>query len=276
MVVIVGVVGGVRGGVAAAVAIGDELGAETDRGVHPGTQVGRGVAIGFDQDDVAQRADGGGHVDVEGFLDIPACAGRASGQRACLAILVNDGEAAGPAGGQAPGGPVGREVGGCVGIVVGVHHRYGLATARDGRGQGVRALQARGAVPIAGRGGVWARGGLQIVPQAGADQRQAGHVAGARGSAGAVVVRVVRGRSHGLGCLRHLDACSGLDRSGGTSGAQDAERQDRHQRDDDPDAGHTQAESFPTNHVFLSPFRNYGQLSLTRVEHHENVYFWAI
>src|SRR5262249_35969823 len=64
----VGVVAGIGGRRRGAVAVGYEASAHADRGVHRRAQVGQVRVTGLDQEDVAGRADGRDHVEVQRLL----------------------------------------------------------------------------------------------------------------------------------------------------------------------------------------------------------------
>src|SRR5207302_4892202 len=75
----------------AAVAVGDGLGAHGCRPVDSGAEVGKGVRVRFDEQDVAVGADGRGHVEVQGDLLAPTDVAR--WKRTRLAVLVDLAEA---------------------------------------------------------------------------------------------------------------------------------------------------------------------------------------
>ena len=133
-VVEVGVGGDLGRVLRSAVAVGHELRAHVHGRVDRGAQVGAGVGVRLDQQDVAARADRRHHVDVQRDLTGPARVGY--GQRGRLAHLVDLGEAAvgGRARRQSELGPVHVEVGLGVRVVEGVDDRDGLARA-CGRGR---------------------------------------------------------------------------------------------------------------------------------------------
>src|SRR5262249_21386488 len=66
-----GVIGGLGAGLAAAVAVGDDVGAESRRRVLRRVQVGVGVGGRLDQEDLAARAGGRDHLQIELGLERP-------------------------------------------------------------------------------------------------------------------------------------------------------------------------------------------------------------
>ena len=130
---------------AAAVAVADRGGAERVGLVYGRAEVREAVRVGFDEQDLAARADGGDHLDVE--VDLLAPAGVARG-RSRPAALVDLAEAAvrGRAGRETELAAVGREVGRRARVVVGVDDRDRLAVPAPGRAGRIGPLVGGGEV----------------------------------------------------------------------------------------------------------------------------------
>src|SRR5262249_17193072 len=140
--------------------------------------VGGGVAL--DEQDVAVKADGADHVDVQGLLTGPAAVGGGQGGGGAGLADLLEAAVGDRAGRQAVLGTVGGQVGGGVGVVVGVDDGHRQARSAR-RGQVVRAVQV-GRAEAGGRG-VRGHGVSELLRDVGPPLGEAGDVAGGRGAA---------------------------------------------------------------------------------------------
>ena len=138
--IVVGVISRFAGEFGDAVAIRDRRGPHPHRRVDGSSYVGEGGGIRFHEQDVAIRAGGREHVQIQGDFRGPSGVEGRHRARA-LAQLVHFGEASASAGRKPELGPVDPQIGGGGRGVVRIDDGDGMPDPPSGRGQAVGGLQ---------------------------------------------------------------------------------------------------------------------------------------